>query len=350
MRITGPSSVLFFFSGCSISNPDTEEASLAAIPTTESQASGRQIEEHDFGRVLAQGQTLHHEFTLRNPTGHSLRLIGAATSMPCCSAIGPLPPSVPPGGSVPVPVTLKTENKLGALRVSCSVKTDSPTVPVLRFAATVNLIPECEIEAEGESVGQLLLGQEGRFSCRISCRRKGVEGRELPTSVKVSRTTEAVLTGPIGETRQPDGIIERACQLDLKVPPSSQAGWRREEVLLEWPDGRKQSHLVSWEVRPLITAVPSGLVIARSTKPTDVTIKVASVDRPIRIREVDGLLAKPFVPMEEARREHILHLVFDTPKADPTTISDIKIVTDHPDQPVVSATVLLTASTEGGNL
>jgi len=60
----------------------------------------------DFGSVLSRGQTLNHEFVLRNPTDRTIKLLKAEALTPCCSAVGPLPPSIPPGGEVKVPTVL----------------------------------------------------------------------------------------------------------------------------------------------------------------------------------------------------------------------------------------------------
>src|SRR5688572_4247860 len=61
--------------------------------------------EHDFGTVLARGQTLRHDFLLSNPTTRAMRLVKAMSFAPCCSEIGPLPEAIPPGGEAKVQVS-----------------------------------------------------------------------------------------------------------------------------------------------------------------------------------------------------------------------------------------------------
>ena len=91
------------------------------------------------------------------------------------------------------------------------------------------------------------------------------------------------------------------------------------------------------------------LVVKRSRQPIEMTVRVASEDRPVRIIEVEGPLAKAFALSAEASRVHSLHLVLDTSKANRNGICDIKITTDHPEQAVVTVALLLTDAAEGGD-
>ena len=217
--------VLCLRSGCNRSTLQSDAASLFPGPTSQADPSGQRVQVHDFGLVLAHGQTLRHDFILTNPTSHPIRLLKATTSAPCCSAIGPLPKSIPPDSAVPVPIVLKTTNKLGLLRIIFGVETDSAIAPVRRLAGTVRLIPEWEVEAQEELTNSLALGKAGKLACRFACRQSGSEGRGLPENVKVSGPIKAVLKGrAIAETSQPGGMIERRCQVDVELLPSSRPG------------------------------------------------------------------------------------------------------------------------------
>lgn len=90
------------------------------------------------------------------------------------------------------------------------------------------------------------------------------------------------------------------------------------------------------------------VLLSRSSKePVAVTLTVAADDRPIRIIEVDGPLAKPFEPSGEAKRVQPLELEVNTSKFVRGGLADIRIATDHPDQPSVSAAVLITTPEQG---
>jgi hypothetical protein len=60
--------------------------------------AAERYQEHDFGVVLADAQLLRHEFTLENSSGKPIQVLRAAALRPCCSAIGPLPQTIPPNG------------------------------------------------------------------------------------------------------------------------------------------------------------------------------------------------------------------------------------------------------------
>lgn len=336
--------VLISLSGCATRSPDPAIIPPPDDATRESAPAAERLHDHDFGSVLAQGQLLRHEFNLANPTRHPIRVLKASSSAPCCSSIDPLPRLIAPHSTVPVKIALRTENKSGLLRVAFGVETDDAAAPLRRFTASVLLIPEWEIQTEREPVRSLGIGQGGRQECRVVCRRNGKAGWGVPVDVKVSGPVKAALGGSIEESIGPAGITEASREVEVELLASSQPGFQQGEVLFQWPDGRTQSHVVTWEVRPRIKASPSGLVLRRSRDPLDVSITVASEDRPIRIIKVDGPLFRPHIPAAEARQRHALHLVVDGSKTGPEGISDIKVTTDHPDQPEVSIAVLLVDS------
>jgi hypothetical protein len=341
--------VLIVPSGCTTSTPDLEVADVLRDVGSATDRSEQRGQEFDFGTVLTSGRTLRHAFSLSNPSDRPLRLLKAASSIPCCSAVGPLARTIPPGGEVQVPIIVKTENKVGHLRVDFAVETDAPIIPIRRFAVSVRLVRDWEIEAEGDLVEPLSLGQPGKLSYRIVCRRKGTEGRGLPDKVTASGPIRAVLGTSAEESNKPGGINEASRTVDVELAASSGAGRRQGELIFQWADGRTQSHLVSWEVRPRIGVMPPGLVIQPSREPVPVVLTVASDDRPIRIVKVDGPLAKPFAPSSEMKRIHPLRLLVDPSQAAQDSIADIKITTDHPVQPFVSAALLVSGSAAGDN-
>ena len=54
------------------------------------------VQEHDFGVVLAEGETLRHEFTLKNSTDRPLSDNPWYSLHALLSALEPMPESVPP--------------------------------------------------------------------------------------------------------------------------------------------------------------------------------------------------------------------------------------------------------------
>jgi len=150
------------------------------------EANAIEVQEFDFGTVLARGQALRHDFTLSNRTDKPLNLLKAGSSTPCCSAIGPVPKTIPPGSSVQIPIVVKTANKAGPLRIAFGVEAESSTPRVFRLSVSVRLLPEWEIQPEGEPVSSLSLGRSGKVAYRISCRRIGDDGIASPESVKAS--------------------------------------------------------------------------------------------------------------------------------------------------------------------
>ena len=61
----------------------------------------------DLGTILADGQGVHHDFTVRNTTGRPIRLLKGEALTPCCSSIGPIPESIPPEGTARIPAVWK---------------------------------------------------------------------------------------------------------------------------------------------------------------------------------------------------------------------------------------------------
>jgi hypothetical protein len=338
--------LLVVLSGCAEPSSSTDVAPPNGGSTAD--AAATPTAEFDFGPTLALGKSLEHRFTLSNPTGRAIRLARATSSTPCCSAISPLPRSVPAGGRVQVPIVLRTRNRTGPLRVIFEVESDSPDRIVWRFIVSARLIPSWEIRASEECIATLPLGQAGNQIYRVCCRRKGAEGCGPPERLKADAPLKADFTGPVAETRFPDGIIETTRDVVVTLPKSLKAGSQRHELFFHWANGETQRQIISWEVAPCVTVTPMGFVLRPSKEPFALALTVSSEERPIRILEVSGpLLAKAFKCPSDAKRVHLLCPLVDTSKIDAMTVPDISITTDHPDQPVVSVPVLLTAQEPG---
>ena len=181
---------------------------------------------HDLGVIFAQGQTLRHEFTLKNESKRPLRLIGAAALTPCCSSIGPLPGSIPPTGEVKVPVSFKPGYRSGLKAVLFTVQTDEKERPVRTLALQARLVSAFEMQPLEGSTTSVALGQSGRQTFLLTARRKGNQGRSLPEKLSVSSPLEVAFRGKAATKSDADGLVEASREMIVTIPAEKQAGSR----------------------------------------------------------------------------------------------------------------------------
>ncbi len=322
--------------GCGV---PSAEPDLAAILSDSNVSEPKSNDfEHDLGPVLASGQTIHHEFTLRNKSDRPLALLKGSSMTPCCSAVGPLPKSVPPRGEVQIPVVFKPGYQAGLKRVVFTVETDAQPYA---FSMRSRLFSAYEVKADEGSASSLPIGRAGTQKYTVTCRRKGSEGLGAPTRVDVAAPLQATFAAPV-ETKENDGLLVTTRRVEVSLPASKSPGAQRGELTFTWPDGRAETLMLGWDVTPLLRANPSGFVLKPLPDRVEQSIIVASDDWPIRILKVEGLLlAESFEPIQVARTHQTLRLTFDPALAKTTGASDIVITTDHPEQPTVVVTVLV---------
>jgi hypothetical protein len=299
--------------------------------------------------VLAHGQTLRHEFELRNPSGKPLRILGAEALTPCCSSIDKLPDTVPANGSIKVLVTFKPGYRGGHRQVRFLVTTDDHAHPTRAFSLSASIAPEVEVNALDGSASVLLLGQAGTQTLRVTCRRAKEEGRGAPESVEASPGLSAHFIGSAVEETDSEGWITATRDVVVELPQGSDAGPKQGTLILKWPEGLTHEQPVSWRVRPSIEAAPAALVLNGSdrTKPQSVLLRAADV--PFRILDIDGArLDKPDGSLGEAVKSHVLHLSLSDEGWPDATTREVVITTDHPHQPKVIITVLLLTGAKGG--
>ncbi len=300
--------------------------------------------------VLGRGQVLSHEFALRNPTDRPIRLLKVTPFTPCCSSAVAAPEVIPPGGSVKLAVTLKTEGIRGRKRVEFLVEADPAGVLANRYAATATVSPEVDVTITPDSSGSLLVGQAGRQDLEVVSRRVGAEGRDAPGSIEANAPLTARFVGKPVVATFANGLIEATRHAEVVIPADSAApGSRRAEVMLRWPDGRSDRRVLTWEVRPRVSASPDGLVIKAGAGRTTraVFLRVAD-DRPFRVVDLEGASlpgGAGSLPTPSTAR-HQLDLTIDNP-AEPGT-SEIRLTTDHLDQAVVTISVLAMSVQKGG--
>ena len=98
----------------------------------------------------------------------------------------------------------------------------------------------------------------------------------------------------------------------------------------------------------MVNVTPGAVVVRSCAEPYRRTFVVSSIDRAFRITSVSSpLLAGAVVPPAEAANQHRLTVSIDTARAMAGRPSHITFHTNHPDQPEVSASVLVTSSSEG---
>jgi hypothetical protein len=296
---------------------------------------------HDFGPVLATGQTLSHTFRLRNASARPLAIRGARAQAPCCSAIGPVPDSVPVGGEVAVPVRFEPGFQAGPRQVSFLVETDDPTEPLRDFTLRASLTPAFEVEPLDVAPSILALGEASRRRFRVTCRRTAQEGRAAPVALNLAPPLTAVFATPSDETTLPGGLVQAVREIEVAIPASNTIGPARGEVVLAWADGSTHALPLAWQVRPSVVAVPSGLALATGPEPAARVVRVISRDESVRVLAVSGPgLAEAVDLPTTASRQHEIHLHIRRDQPAPTA-TDIQLTTDHPLQPTVTLSVLI---------
>lgn len=180
----------------------------------------------------------------------------------------------------------------------------------------------------------LPVARAGHQQLIVTRRRTDRHGSDAPDSVTVMPPLMATFVGPVEERAQ-DGLIETNRTIELTLPACAVEGKRQAESLLAWNDGRTYLHHMTWSVTPCIKAFPRGLLLSASSGDESQTVVVHCEDRPFRILEIGGeALARPVggIPTE-AKHMHRLNLPLGWRRNDGCLVTDIRITTDHPDQP-----------------
>ena len=333
--------------GCS--PPPVEDPEISDVVAGLSNGTGQRggTQTFDLGAVLVHGQTLTHTFTLENPTKTTVRLLKAVALKPCCSAVGAIQDSIPPGGSAQVPVRYKPGYQGGLDHVSFEVETDSATWPVLRLSLTARLYLDWEIQPVATESYSVPIGRMGQQTLRVTCRRGREEGLALPDEVVTAKPLSAHWSEEVVRTEPSDGLVEASRELRLTLPASATTGPQRGELSFQWASGLKKLYTVGWMVSPLIRASPPGLVLEQADGDASRTVRLVSAKRPFRVKSVTcPLLAKGVELPSEPRREHLLRIDLSTRKLAPGKVSSLEIRTDDPDQPQLVLSILVVPPTE----
>jgi hypothetical protein len=337
--------------GCSITpSGDSELPAILRDRTSAADPHASTVQEYDLGAILAHGQTLTHEFELKNDAGRPMRLTGGTAFTPCCSAIGPLPELIPPNGKAKIAVTVKPGYQSGLKRAEFAIETDDKVRPVLGLALQMKLVPAWEVKELEGSGPSLPLGRPGKRVFRIVARRQGAEGLDLPDRVSAGEPLVAAFRTQSSTTINPDGLTEATRDVEVTLPALKSKGIQRREVMFRWPGGHVKPHLVAWEVRPRLRLSPTGLVLRASSQAADRIVTVESDGRPFHIQDVRSafLASKPPLPSNAATR-HTIRVSLAPPASAAGRAFDLVVATDYPDEPVVSMSVLVLANANGGD-
>lgn len=303
--------------------------------------------------IISDGQALHHEFIVKNPSDRPIRLLGAIALTPCCSAVGPLPESIPPRGVAKIPTVLKPGFQSGPKRLLFVIETDSKTQPTIGLSLQVLLVSAWEaVPVEGSSA-VFRLGRAGKLTFCVIARRRGSAGRDLPERISAAPPVDAGFAGRAEITTGSEGSIEAARDVVVSIPAANQPGIKRGELLFHWPDGRTDRMPLSWEVRPRLRVLPAGLVLRRSAQPVEREIVIASDGLPFRVTGVaSSLLARPVDLAASPGIRHTIPIKPDLTKVPPNRTASVTITTNHPDQASAELSVLVLPDpeTKGGRL
>ncbi len=331
-------SAIVLIAGCSEIEPVSEPSPGSGPPAPRVEVVGL---EHDFGTVLARGQGLDHDFVLENP-GDRPAALRAFAHTPCCSEVGPVPAAIAPRESASLPTRWRLKPVAGLQRVvfGAESQTEEGERIAWDLALRARVLPEVEVE-EVDGSSRASLGQAGRWILRVTCRRLNGEGRDLPDSIEGGPPLAARWTGGPTTTPGPDGLIEAARLIEVDRPAVAEPGQQSASILLRWADGSKHEHPLRWEVVPHIRASPSGLLVARD-RPTVATVVLRCDGLPFRVIGVDGPASSP-TPSQLPAQAQSLRLEVDPADLNGQSSADVVIATDHPDQPTVLVSLLVTS-------
>jgi hypothetical protein len=298
--------------------------------------------QHDLGNVLAQNQFLRDEFSIENSTPRPIRLIKGIALKPCCSSIEKLPSEVPAHGKVALTVAIRPGYQSGLMRVEFEITTDSDALPVIRLVNDLHLTSSFEVEKLDGADESLPIGVGGKQRFRISARRIGTEGGNMPHAITCSDGLIVAAAGPDETKATPDGLVESTREFDIQLPPRSKKGPQRAEIMFRWPDGRTKGYMLGWEVRQCLTLSPPGIVVKQGKQPLDAHLIIYSDQHPFKIKKITSpLLIGTVVTSSKAAARHEINLKIDQSAAQGKRISDILITTDHPNQGEIGLTVLI---------
>ena len=261
---------------------------------------------------------------------------------PCCSSIGPVPETIPAGGSVEVAVQLRPGFQTGLMRVGFLVPTGREDGGAIGLTLAATLISSLEVKFAEDTATTLAAGKMGALKGRITCRRKGSVGLDAPSSVTIDPPAQARFLGPSSGRDLADGIRQTVREFEVEFPPSREPGKKSAELRLGWKQqGREDRRPIVWVVKPALTATPRVLALKADAgdPPAMRGVVVESTGAEFRVLAVKGrAVADGFEPPVGRSRSHRMVVPLNPGV---TGISELIIETDHPDQSAAKVSVLI---------
>jgi len=335
------SALAIFASACarSVPDPGSGEAYTGVAELIKPAAESTQV--HDFGSVLATGQTLRHEFVFKNSGDQPIRLLRATAFTPCCSAIGPVPESIPPEGEARVRVSFRPGYRSGSQAVRFALETNLRDQPIRILVLRSRLFSEWEAVPTDDRPLSLPVGATAKWLLRVTCRCRGSEGLRLPEGVTAGGLVEARFVGPGAAEQHPDGLSESTRTVEVAIAATRRTGTQRGEIAFRWPNGGRRTEVIHWETTPLVRISPSSIVVDGARPLTEHRLVVTSTDRPIRMLKVASpLLARPVDCSSAPKRTHDLLVSLDVSRTGTGAVSNVVFTTDHPQHPELTLSIL----------
>lgn len=294
---------------------------------------------HELGFVLCDGTPLGDTFSITNHTGRELHFTSGVAHRPCCSSINGLPLALRPGQSGSVTAYLSTRDRSGPVRADFTLWTDDDKALGLRLSVAANLVQEFEIPSNPVQP-EPVVGRSSDLSMTLIQRR--LKSRSGATPAVVADPPLSILRDePTGQRGLPGGLVESSRKIVLKLPRVERPGRAYGVVRLRRPDGREQSHPISWIVRPCLEVIPSGLVLGRSEETLRRIVVVRSHDQPFRVTGVSGDLVNGYRILSGAGTpEQRIEIGFE-PSRPAQASATIEIATDHPRLPTAVLSVVI---------
>ena len=305
--------------------------------------SGR-TDQIDLGTILSYGQTIEREFLIKNPTSRVWKIAGAQAAMPCCSEVVTFPHSVAAHGSGSLKVRFRPGYGSGGKTLDFQVLTDQPENPVITYRMTCRMVAEVVIVPVVQEELRLLAGTGGATEFRVISRRAPGSPAAVLENVRSPKPSKITFVGNPHETVREDGFVESERRVRVEVAPESSPGRRSDTFLLMGSDGRSREHILHWTVLPHLNATPDAFVVKADESVTK-SLLIRSETTPFRVLDVRGArLEGEGSTMTVPAKTHVVRFRLEPDSRREGNLFDVTIRTDHPDQPEVIVSVLVTAS------
>ena len=258
-----------------------------------------------------------------------------------------MPGSIPAGGSAEILTTFRPGFQSGRKRVEFAILTDREDDPVVTYSLTASLASEIEVVSADPNGADLAVGKSGTQKFTVICRRLGDQGRGAPSLLKIRTPASARFGGPASTVDRADGVSETTRTVEVTLPPSAEPGVHRAELFLFW-DNPKREHRrpIEWSVSAALRATPPVLVFKLDpSEPMTRDVVVESTGSEFRVLGVEGKALGEGLQLPTNRaKSHRLSVPMMRSKV---IISDLRIKTDHPDQPDLKVGVYIPPASGG---